>query len=876
MPAPVRGPGPADPLLAAKLAVPLQAPGLVRRDRLLHRLTLGAQGPLTLVTGGAGVGKTVLAASWAAARPPAAPTVWLTAEPEDTPGVFWAYLVEGLRRGGALAGADLGTPVRAADVDRSLFVRLAAALERLPEPLVLVVDGLDDRTGRSVYDGLRFLVEHAGPALRTVLLGRADPPLPLHRYRADGRLHEIRERDLAFTRSEAGALLAGHLRRQPAPAPAPDSDDLVDVLFRHTEGWAAGLRLCALAMARTDDPAAFARSLTASEQAVSDYLLAEVLAVQPAPARDLLLRTAVLSRVHPGLAAALTGRPDAERTLEDLAHRHAFVEPLAGTRWYRFHPLFAAVLRAHLRSRHPDLEPRLHCRAARWYAARGQPSDAVAEAAAGGDWRLAAELTVRNLLVGPLLVDPGAIPSADTFTAMPPDPPGPAAHLVAAARCLTRDDPAAARSHLSAAAGPGRGRPDASPAPDGGDRLAAQLTLALLRLLSLPDGPAEREAEQITGLLDRLTPEERARHPELEPLRRYGLGCARLRTGAVQAARQELEQAARACPGDDPLVLLRHKILGRLALADAAAGALARAREHGAAAYGLADRHGIPDAHRSGAAGLALAAVAVEQGDLVAAVAHLDRTALAPDTGRDPDLDAERLVLTARLELARGRKQAARTLLDAHPGTGVRLALARAGAALAQGDHAAADRALQHLPAALPARRILLARAHLAAGQPARARPLLDAAAQPGPSEATPADLVGLALARARLALAGGDEDTARARLAEALAAARPELLRQPFTEAGPWVRHLAGPSGVHAWLTAAPAAAPTAATEPLSPRETEVLRHAARMMSTEEIAAELRLSVNTVKTHLRGAYRKLCVSRRRDAVDRARELHLL
>ncbi|MFH7596014.1 LuxR C-terminal-related transcriptional regulator [Streptomyces racemochromogenes] len=860
-----------DPLLAAKLAVPCHAPGLVRRPRLLNRLTLGTRGPLTLITGAPGVGKTALAASWARSASAADPVVWVTVDEDDTPGVFWAYVVEGLRRSGALAGDDLGTPVCADEVDRSLLVRLAAALELAPAPLVLVVDGLDKARGGAVPDGLRFVSEHAGPALRLVLVSREDPPLPLHRYRAEDRVHEIREHDLAFTRSEAVQLLRGQ-------GAAPD-DELVDVLLEHTEGWAAGLRLCALAMARSDDPAAFARSFTASEQAVSDYLLTEVLAAQPEPARELLLRTGVLNRVHPDLAAALTGRSDSGRILQDLARCHAFVEPLPGTRWYRFHPLFAEVLRAHLRSRQPELEPLLHRRAARWYAGQGRSAEAVEEAAAGGDWSFAAAQTVQHLLVIPLLAGSGTSPSADDFSRMPEDVPGTRAALVAAACCMARQDVAGCRSRLERAEeAPGATALEAEPA-DG-------LTAALLRLLSAP-GAADDQARRVAELLARVPPEERARHPELEPLRLYGQACARLRGGRLQPARELLEQAAGACCGDTA-VLLRHRCLGRLALADAAAGELARAEEHGAASLALADQHGIPDSHRSGAAGLALAAVALEREELAAAAGHLDQADLLADTRRDPDLVIERAVLRAQLQIARGGWEAALTHLDGHldgtaaasPGPAARLAVAHATAALARGDVDAAAAALDRVRPddAPPSHTVALAQVRAAADHPVQALQLIETAEE---SEAvTVPDRVRLLLLRAHQALLDGHEDTARDLLVQALDTARPEGLRRPFTEAGPWVRHLVrgldGRSGSAAWLGTPHAPADRPVVEELSPREREVLRQVARMMSTDEVAAELQLSVNTVKTHLRGIYRKLCVSRRRDAVERARELHML
>ncbi|MFJ3875840.1 LuxR C-terminal-related transcriptional regulator [Streptomyces sp. NPDC090077] len=862
-------PLPGDPLLAAKLSVPLQVPGLVRRRRLLNRLTRGTEGPLTLITGAPGAGKTALAASWAWSASAPGPLVWLTLDEDDTPGAFWAYVVEGFRRSGELAGDVLDAPVRADGADRSMLTRLAFALEGAPNPLVLVVDGLEKARGDAVHNGLRFLSDHAGPALRLVLISREEPLLPLHRYRAEGRLQEIREHDLAFTRSEAAQLLRG---RGPAP-----EDHLVDLFLEQTQGWAAGLRLCALAMARSGDPAAFAGSLTASEQAVSDYLLTEVLAAQPGPARELLLRTGILNHVHPDLAAALTGRADSGRILQDLARRHAFVEPLPGTRWYRYHPLFAEVLRAHLRSGQPGLEPLLHRRAARWYAERGHSAEAVDEATAGGDWGFAADQTVRHLLVAPILAGSAAFPSADTFSRMPEDTPGARAPLVAAACCLARRDVEGCRARLARAQEWTTG-PEAEPAD--------LLTAALLRLLSAP-GPADEEAHRVTALLARLPAEERERHPEIGPLCLYGQACAWLRGGRLQSARDGLERAVRACSGD-ATVLLRHRCLGRLALADALAGALNLAQQHGEASLAFADLHGIPDSQRSGAAGLALAAVAVEREELGEAAVQLDRAELLHDVLGDSDLLIERSVLRAQLELARGRWDAARSHLDGHlaeaaaypAGPAVRLVVACATAALARGDVGAAAAALERIPAdeGPPSYTVALAQVRAAADRPAQALELIEATER---SDAvTLPDRVRLVLLRAHRALLDGREDTARTLLVEALDLARPEGLRRPFRETGPWVPYLAGRlnghSASYAWLASPHPQADHRVVEELSRREREVLQQVARMMSTEEVAAELHVSVNTVKTHLRGIYRKLCVSRRRDAVERAHDLHML
>ncbi|MFF7408047.1 LuxR C-terminal-related transcriptional regulator [Streptomyces lydicus] len=870
-----------DPLLAAKLSVPPVLRGLVSRRRLLDRLTEGTNGPLTLVTGPAGAGKTTAVASWARQGTAPGPVVWVTPDREDSPRVFWAHVLEAFRRRLLLPDGGAGLPRAGDSAGRALLVRFAAALEGLAEPVVLVVDGLDKAPGREVAAGLEFLVDHAGPGLRLLLTSRVDPLLPLHRYRAEGRLCELRGAELAFTPREAAALLRGH-------GLAPGGE-VVAGLTRRTEGWAAGLRLCALAVQRSGDPAGFATSYLASEQAVADYLLAEVLDAQPAADQELLARTSVLDRVHPELADALTGRTDAERILDRLVRDNCFVEPVAGTRWFRVHPLFAGVLHARLRSRWPGLEPVLHRRAARWFAASGQLTETLVHAAAAGDWPYAAGEAVRQLLAGRLLagLDEGRIDAL--FSGMPADVPGAEAALVTAARLLARHDAAAARRwvlraerrvrHREAAAGAG---------PE------VRLTLALLRLLLAPHGTgsgAGAAARRTAELMAEVPAYRLKEHPEIEALRCHGRACALLAAGRPDEARAAFEETVRACTGE-ATHLVRHAAWGRLALAEAVRGELTAAADHAARALDVAERQGIPEDRRSGAGQLALATVACERCDFPTARHHLALAAEFTDTAADPVLRAERAVVRSRVELAHGRWAAASAVLDEAepqvPGWPAgRLAVARSAVALARGDPAAALSAL-HRPgppgagrAAVPgeaSRTVALALAHLAAGRPARALRLV-AAADACPAPDLP-DRVRIGLLRARAAALAGDRPAARALLGEALDAAAPEQLRRPFAEAGPWLRHLLRdvPPPAARWLTAGPPGRPAGPVlvEALSGREREVLAYAARMMSNEEIAAALHLSVNTVKTHLRSVYRKLGTSRRREAVERGRELHLL
>ncbi|MFB6979430.1 LuxR C-terminal-related transcriptional regulator [Streptomyces scopuliridis] len=898
-----------DPLLAAKFSVPAVTRGFVRRKRLLDRLAVGTNGPLTLVTGPAGAGKTTLVSSWTRWGTAPGPVVWVTLDSCDTPGAFWAYVVDAFRRGltGLTALTELtgepgvpgepDVPGRAGSVDHSLLVRLCSALEQLPEPVVLVLDGLDKVPGREVASGLEFVLDHAGPQLRLVLTSRVDPSLPLHRYRTEDRVYEIRGGDLAFTPHEVAVLLRGH-----GLVPGAET---VHALTSRTEGWAAGVRLCALAMRGSGDADGFVRSFTASEHAVADYLLAEILDAQPAATRELLLRVSILDRVHPDLANALTGHEDAELILTRLTRANAFVEPIGDTRWCRFHPLFAAVLHAHLRSRRPGLETGLHRRAARWFADSGQITEALAHAAAGEDWQYGATEAVQHLMIGRLLADTGAAGLEELFSRMPPDVPGAEPALIAAACHLSRHDSAGCRTHL-ARAEHHLYREGARPTPE------AQLTHALLRLLSGAyeqrhtgaDGAAAQHAGEQAGelvgeLMGRLPPLRIKEHPEIEVLRHHGLARALLMSGRLHDAGTALAEAVRACGAEVP-PLVRHQCWGRLALAEAIDGALTVAADHARRSLGVAEEHLIPEPRRSGAGHLALAIVAFERGDVRTAIHHLDPAEALPDTHDDPLLMTETAVLWARVEVARGRQSAALAPLDeigdalgdalgdglgptSLPWPAERRAVARSAVALARGDHATAVSVLDGAESGGPSRTVALALAHLAAGHTETALRLV--APIDGSPGLTLPDRVRIRLLRTRAALPDGDPAATHALLAQALDAARPEQLRQPFTEAGPWLRHLLhrpdSPLGVPAWLTARPPDRQDGQDgpvliEPLSGREREVLAHLEQMMSTDEIATALHLSVNTVKTHLRGLYRKLCVSRRREAVERGRELRLL
>ncbi|MEV7443269.1 LuxR C-terminal-related transcriptional regulator [Streptomyces sp. NPDC091204] len=873
-------------MLTARFAVPAVPRLLVHRPELLKRMTAGARGPLTLVNGPAGSGKTVLAAHWAAGGLAPRPPVWLTVEPGDAPGALWAYVLEALRRGGVALPAAVGRPTRAEGVTRSFLVRLAEGLAASAQPAVLVLDQFDTaQPPAAMTEGLDFVLRHAAGGLRIVLTSRTDSLLPLHRYRAAGEITEIRQADLRFTPEDAGALLAEHRLEV--------SQEGIRLLVERTQGWAAGVRLCALAMQHSADPETFLRQFAADRTIIADYLLREVLDAQPPPTQDLLLRVCVTDRVHPDLADQLTGRDDAARTLAGLARDNAFLERIGASAWYRLHPLFAEVLRAHLRQRRPGLEPRLHGRAARWLARTGRLTEAVLQGAAAGDWPFAAAQLVDNLALGRLFTGLEADRLGRAFAGMPADQTGAAPALVGAACRLAERDLAGCEAGLR--------RADTHLGPDSGP--AARLGRAFLGVLAgrLADDltATGRAAAEFGRLLPELPPHLLAERPEIRALVPAALGAAELGAGHLDRAASALTSAVDAC-GEPRTEYPLCDALGSLALTELLRGRLRQAAARARASLAVAEQYALPTERRTGVGHLALAGVAVEQDDLAAARSHLDLAIAEAGTRPEPVAAVAAAVIRAGISAAEGDGEAALAALGAlrtagapvraHAWAVSELAVAESAAHLVRGDAAAALRVLDAVEAGdggRPAHLVARARALLAAGRGEHAAQAL--AGLPEDDGAPVAVRARARLLRAQIAAADGDPEEARRRLGEALGLARPEELRRMFTESGPWVRRILSRdpqlARLHGWLPSRTPVRTPASTaggrqppvvEPLSERETEVLRKAAELLSTEEIAAELYLSPNTVKTHLKSIYRKLSVTRRSEAVHRAQDLGML
>lgn len=877
-----------DPFLRTRFALPTRPATFLRRQRLVDHLDQALRTPLTLVNGAAGAGKTLLAADWAAGL--RQPVAWLTAEVGDRrPGVFWAYVIQALRACGALAPGPVGFPADASRVDDRLLAALAAELNDHGRPVVVVLDEYDRVTAPEVAEQLGFVLHHAGRGLHLVLVTRTEPLLPLHRYRAAGELTEIRAAELAFTREEAVALLELHGLSLPVHA----AHALVD----RTRGWAAGLRLSALAARESADPERYLKEFEADRSTIADFLLAEVLRGETEETQDLLLRVSVLERFSPGLADALTGRTDAEPILVRLHRANAFVEHL-GRSWYRLHPLFGEILRAHQRVRLPGLEPELHRRAARWLRGHGFLPETLAHGAAAGEWDFAAGALIDDLAIGQLFTGLRSGDLIQLFSHMGPEARSPATDLVRAARDLARCDVGRGLARLRHAEE--RLAPEASAAvPDVmPDRAVAQLSCALLealaaRLTGCP--PQAEEAARTADELRRAVPAHLLdAHPEISALLLTHLGSARLWVGRFEEARAALTAVA-GIPGGVSTVLPREESMGHLALLDYLNGWPGRAERRALAAVAEAERAGLPQPSGSGIGKLVLATVAVDRHELSRAQALLDETnRLLPGT-RDPVMAAGRALATARLLLVRGHARAAVEAADpavatavASPWAAGHEALVTSAANLVEGRPDEAAEILQRVSGDQPTCAVEAAAIQVAAGRTGAAIDLLDGIRTEG--RAGPGVTVRAELVRAQAAQSAGDTATARRLVAHALLDARRERLRRPFLDTGAWIRPLLAMAPLHelaaGWLRPGPprhGEQPRAGSPPpplvaveLSGRERDVLERVARMMSTEEVAADLYVSVNTVKTHLKSVYRKLAVNRRSDAVRRARDLRLL
>ncbi len=943
------------PLLTTKLYMPPLRPELVPRPRLLDRLDEGMQRKLILISAPAGFGKTTLVSNWI--RQKAIPAAWISVDESDNdPARFLAYLIASLQT----VQADIGESALNAlqspqpPAAQALLTEVINQISARPQELVLVLDDYHLLTAQPVHEAVVFLLDHLPPQMHLVIATRADPPLPMARLRGRGQLTELRQADLRFSLNEATAFLnrvmALHLPRGDVAA-----------LTSRTEGWITGLQMAALALqsavpSRGPDvqTAAFIQAFTGTNRYILDYLVEEVLQRQPGHIQAFLHQTAVLNRLTAPLCDAVLGirdlrpttdtgetqsptsnlqPPDAEiqspisstqsasqPILEKLEAANLFIVPLDDERrWYRYHRLFADLLRKRLQHVQPEQVAVLHRRASAWYEENELVAEAIDHALAAEDFPRAADL-IEQVSETTLMRSQVA-----TFTkwveALPDE--------------LVRDRPSLNLFHAWALLWSGQPlqtieTPLRHMAADS-DTPSSEAT-TLRALLAAWQGRASRAGSLARQALEQL-PEDQS---FLRSLAVWNLGISHLLEGEAEAGQQVLAELAREGQKDGN-VLMAVSALCHLAEQQMSMGQLHGARDLYHQALEVASDQQGRSLPISGMPLLGLGELSREWNDLEASEEYLNEgIEQLLDWGELSALDG--YLSLARLKQAQGDVEGARaaihkaeqmaTQFDITELDDLVVALHKMRLCIAQGnpqvvmrwleergfsvsaahefgaDTSQADQGESYVDAQLHNyARILLARVLLAQQQPAVALPILEAQTRILEEQGRKRSrrMLEVHILRA-LALQALDKiDQALAVLEQALAIAQPagfvrmfldegepmtRLLRQAASQglAPQYVSRLIASSELPTAVDTAqgpthpPRRAPATQPliEPLSERELEVLRLLATGMSNPQIAERLYIATSTVRSHLKSIYGKLNVHRRWDAVHRAEELGLL
>ena len=374
-------------ILATKLYAPPPRPGLVLRPRLLQKLNDGLHCRLTLISAPAGFGKTTVAGEWIAGCKKA--SAWLSLDKGDSElARFLMYLIASLQTLRVDIGAKTLVVLQTAPQSPTelLLTSLINEMNAMPFDSILVLDDYHAVDAKPVDNALAFILDHLPPQMHLVITTREDPDLPLAKWRARGQMAELRAADLRFTGSEATEFF------NQAMGLAISEKDIA-ALENRTEGWIAGLQMAALSLQGRADTAGFIKAFSGSHRFVLDYLLEEVLQSQPECVQEFLMQTAILEGLCSSLCDAVTGRNNGTEMLEALENGNLFIVSLDDQRkWYRYHHLFADVLRVHLIKVEPDRIAVLHRRASQWYEQNDMPAEAIFHALAANDFERAAGL----------------------------------------------------------------------------------------------------------------------------------------------------------------------------------------------------------------------------------------------------------------------------------------------------------------------------------------------------------------------------------------------------------------------------------------------------------------------------------------------------
>ena len=874
------------------------APRLIDRGDLVAALDRAAASKVTVISAPAGSGKTSLLRAWAGrpGQPRRLALVQVQRGQHDAQ-QFWLALLGAVRHASATAGRA-EPPAAAPDFNAPAMVdRVLSELADAHGGVTLVIDDLHELHSPEAPAQLTRLLTNLPPNVHAILTTRHDMRLRLHQLRLAGELAEIRAADLRFTERETRELLDA--------SGIALSDSGAALLHQRTEGWAAGLRLAALSLVGHPDPERFVAEFSGSDRTVAEYLIAEMLERQPPDVQDLLLRTSLLDQVNGELADLLTGRPGSEQILLALEDANAFVESLNPERtWFRYHHLFADLLRLELRRTLPAEIPALHRRAAGWFTQHGQVAEAIRHTQAAGDWPEAARLLADYSFS--LTLDGQAQTMQALLRAFPAGADHPELALVRAMGDLAQGRLDEAAAHLAVA------ETYAETTPPGRQRrlqvAIASLKLSLARRRGHLAGVIEQArflASPVTGPSD----EDIALGSDLRAVALMNLGTAEAWSLGLPDAERHLREGA-VLAREIGRPYLEVGCLAQLGFASIFHGAampkihaFATTQRRCREAIALAERYGWGTEPVIAPALMTLAGTMVLLGEFDEGERWLRRTERALQTDTGPDI---RLLLhqtAGMLHAGRGR----------HPEALEEFGAAEDLASQLEGSQALASQVTGWL-LATQARlgRPGEARAALAALDDERASSgeIRNARAVICLAEGDPAGALGalhdvldgtapvlgyVTVVEAHL-LAGlahrelGDQRAANQAAERALALAESDRLVLPFAMTGSagLLEALPRHQTAHAALLAdildvlhgsSPAAKEQSSSPPaeeLSPGELRVLRYLPTNLSRPEIAGELSVSLNTVSTHLRSIYAKLQVRDRSSAVRRARELRLL
>lgn len=898
-------------ILITKLYIPVPRTKIIQRPRLIDRLNEGLDRKLTLISASAGFGKTTLVSEWVTGC--GRPVAWLSLDEGDSDYVrFLSHLVAALQTIGENLGGGVVSALQSPQPPsiESLLTILLNEISALPYKFILVLDDYHVIDATWIDDALNFLLEHLPPQMHLVIGTRENPQLSLSRLRARGHLIELRDTDLRFTPGEAAAFLDQVMDLSL-------SADEITVLESRTEGWIAGLQLAALSMQGRKDISAFIRKFAGDNRYIMDYLVEEVLQRQPDPIRNFLLQTSILDRLHGPLCDAVTGQEDGSSRLQSLERGNFFVVPLDDRRqWYRYHHLFAEVLSAHLRSDQPDRVAELHRRASIWFERHGLADEAIRHSLAANDFGRAADLV--ELSIPALRRSRQETAMLKWLKALPDE-------LVRCRPVLSVWYAGALLAGGELDAAPGRLR-DAEQwletTADPGERQqvhpSGMIVVDEEEFRRLPSVIAVYRAGLALVLGDVPAVMQYARRalelvPENDHLPR---GAATALLGLALWRNGDLEEARRMFADGIASVQLAGAISdainGSIALAEIriAQGRLHEAMHIYERGLQLAADHGEPDLRGTADIYVGMSELCREHDDLEAATRSLLRSKEQGEHTGFPSYRYRWRVAMARIREAEGDLNDAFDLLceaeslyandfflDVRPAAALKARLRAKQGRLGEALDWAREQGLSAMDDLCYPREfehIVLARVILAQYKSDRAERtileaigllerLLQAAEEGGRTGSALEILVVQAIARHTQ----GDVPAALLLLRRALTLAEPEGYVRIFADEGRPMEVLleaaaeAGiaPNYVQRLLTAFGLAKPVIRKpldEPLSERERDVLRLLGTDLSGPDIARELRVSLNTLRTHTKNIYVKLEVNNRRAAVRRAEELDLL